>query len=211
MILVLEVLSFYLDSNQNTSLLEKCLDNSFEKPYSFWNDLFPLSTNLSCHDLCANPLPQTLSPSLDHDTHQIQQVEPLHIIISIYLSSKTIYAFYLDPWRFSKELPFLLWVLSPNQFPFLVLWTLNQDPWRSTGLQFKIFKLYLLQVWTRFAKFDEIHSNLSPKILRKIRQPLGALRGHLTMSQLQENFSSHQIISSNTFRALSMSCSVKFS
>ena len=27
-----------------------------EKPYSFWNDLFPLSTNLSCHDLSANPL-----------------------------------------------------------------------------------------------------------------------------------------------------------
>ena len=44
-------------------------------------------------------------------------------------------------------------------------------------------------------KFIQI---LLQKILRKIRQPLGALRGHLTKSQPQENFSSCQIISSNT-------------
>ena len=124
---------------------------------------------------------------------------------------KTISVSYSSHWCFTKELHFLLRFLSPNQLPSLVLWTLNQDPWRSTGLQFKFFKLYLLQVWTSFAKFDEIHSNPSPKFLRKIRQPLGALRGHLTKSQLQEKFSSCQIISSNTFRALSMSCSVKFS
>ena len=61
--------------------------------------------------------PISLSSSLDHDMLQIQQVEPLHIIISIYFLSKTISAFYLDPWRFTKELPFLLWVLLPNQFP----------------------------------------------------------------------------------------------
>ena len=111
---------------------------------------------------------------------------------------KTISALYSSSWRFKKELPFLLWFLPPNQFPYLVLWALNQDPWRSIGLQFKFFKLFLLQVWTRFAKFDEIHLNSSPKNLRKIRQPLGALRGHLTKSQLQEKISSYQIISSNT-------------
>ena len=77
---------------------------------------------------------------------------------------------------------------------------LNPQP-RSMKIHWspvQIFKLYLLQVWTRFAKFDEIHSNPSPKILRKIWQPLGALRGHLTKSQLQEKFSSYHIISSNT-------------
>ena len=46
----------------------------------------------------------------------------------------------------------------------------------------------MLQVWTRFAKFDEIHLNSSPKNLRKFGQPLGALRGHLTKSQLQKKF-----------------------
>ena len=118
LILVLEVPFFIWTQTKMLFTWEKCLLKiSLKMPYGFWNDPLPLSTNLSCHDLCANPLPQTLSPSLDHDTHQIQQVEPLHIIISIYLSSKTIYAFYLDPWRFSKELPFLLSVLSPDQFP----------------------------------------------------------------------------------------------
>ena len=118
---------------------------------------------------------------------------------------KKISALYSSPWRFTKELPFLFWFLPPNLFPILVLWTLNKDPWRSTGLQFKFFKLSLLQVWTRFVKFDEIHSNPSPKILGKIRQPLGALRGHLTKSQPQEKFSSCQIILSNTLHALFLS------
>ena len=47
----------------------------------------------------------------------------------------------------------------------------------------------------------------SPKIPSKIRQPLGALSGHLTKSQPQEKFSSCQIILLNTCRALSMSSS----
>ena len=136
--------------------------------------------------------------------------------LSMYLFShlfliKTISTLCLDHWRFTKELLFLLWFLPPNLFPFLVLWTLNQDPWRSTGLQFKYFKLSLLQFWTLFAKFDEIHLNSSPKNLRKIRQPLGALRGHLTKSQLQKKNSACQIISSNTCWTLLLSCSFKFS
>ena len=166
-------------------------------PMAFGMILFHFQKSLLPWPKCKSHL-ISLSSSLDHDVLQIQQVEPLHIIISIYFLSKTISAFYSSSWRFTKELPFLFWFLPLNQFPFLVLWTLNQDPWRSTGLQFKIFKLLLLQVWTRFAKFDEIHSNLSPKNLRKIRQPLGALRGHLTKSQLQEKFSACQVISSNT-------------
>ena len=43
----------------------------------------------------------------------------------------------------------------------------------------------LLQVWAIFAKFGEIHLFSPPKNLRKFRQPLDALRGHLTKSQLQ--------------------------
>ena len=53
-------------------------------------------------------------------------------------------------------------------------------------------------------KFIQI---LLQKILGKIRQPLGALRGHLTKSQPQEKISPCQIILSNTCRALSMSSS----
>ena len=135
--------------------------------------------------------PKSHSPSLCQIKLQIQQVELPHDFSSIYFLSKIFSASYFGSWRFTKELPFLLWVLPPNQFPWLVLRALNQDPWRSTGLQFKYFKLYLLQVWTIFAKFDEIHLNSPPKNLRKFRQPLGALRGHLTKSQLQEKFASH--------------------
>ena len=61
--------------------------------------------------------PINLSPPLDHDVPQIQQVEPLHIFTSIYFLSKTISAFYSSSWRFTKELPFLFWFLPPNQFP----------------------------------------------------------------------------------------------
>ena len=57
----------------------------------------------------------------------------------------------------------------------------------------QIFQTILAASLDQFAKFDEIHSNPSPKILRKIRQPLGALRGHLTKSQPQEKFSPCQI------------------
>ena len=101
--------------------------------------------------------PKSHSPSLCQVILQIQQVEPPHNFSPIYFLSKIISTFYSSSWRFTKELPFLLWVLPPKLFPWLVLRALNQDPWRSTGLQFKFFKLYLLQVWTRFAKFDEIH------------------------------------------------------
>ena len=86
---------------------------------------------------------------------------------------------------------------------------LNPQP-RSMKIHWssvQIFKLHLLQVWTRFVKFGEIHSNPSPNIPSKIRQPLGSLRGHLTKSQLQKFFSSCQIISSNTWKALSLSSS----
>ena len=127
--------------------------------------------------------PKSHLPSLCQDILQIQQVEPPHDFSSIYFLSKIFSSFYFSSWRFTKELPFLFWFFPSKHFPLLVLWTLNQDPWRSTGLQFKIFKLHLLQVWTRFVKFGEIHSNPSPKIPSKIRQPLGALSGHLTKSQ----------------------------
>ena len=126
---------------------------------------------------------------------------------SNYFSSQINSENYLEPEWFSKQVPFCIWFLTSNQLSWIVLCTHNPEPSWSTPPLFKFFKIQSLQVWTRFAKFDEIHSNLSPKILRKIRQPLGALRGHLTKSQLQNFFSSCQIISSNTCRALSLSCS----
>ena len=136
---------------------------------------------------CKSSLLNTPSP-LDHDLHQIQQVEPPHVFIFHSNSIQIFSAFYSTSWRFTKELHFLFGLLPPNFFPLLVLWTLNLEPWRSTGLQFKFFKLHLLQVWTRFAKFGEIHSKLSPKIPSKFMQPLGALSDHLTKLQLQQNF-----------------------
>ena len=153
---------------------------------------------------CKSSLLNTPSP-LDHDLHQIQQVEPPHVFIFHSNSIQIFSAFYSTSWRFTKELHFLFGLLPPNFFPLLVLWTLNLEPWRSTGLQFKIFKLHQLQVWTRFAKFGEIHSKPSPKIPSKIRQPLGALSGHLTKLQPQKNLSHSQIFLSNTCSALSMS------
>ena len=73
------------------------------------------------------------------------------------------------------------------------------------------FKLHQLQVWTRFAKFGEIHSKPSPKIPSKFRQPLGALSDHLTKLQLQKNLSHSQNLLSNTCWTLLLSSSVKFS
>ena len=109
-----------------------------------------------------------------------------------------------------KGTPLSVLIFAPK--PFSPPSPLNPQPgsrkihWSSV----QNFKLHLLQVWTRFVKFGEIHSNLSPKILSKIRQPLGALSGHLTKSQPQEIFSHCQIILSNTCSALSKSGSVKF-
>ena len=97
-----------------------------------------------------------------------------------------------------------------NQLLWLVLSTPNLDPSRSTLPQFKIFKFHSLQVWTRFIIFGEIHIFSSPKILPKIRQPPGALRGHLTKDQLQINFPHAKNISSNTWRALFLSKFRKF-
>ena len=136
---------------------------------------------------------------------------PLHLVINLsslaqliqtsfgfysnYFPSQINSENYFEPKWFSKQVPYCIWVLTSNQLSWIVLGTHNPEPSWSTPPLFKFFKIQSLQVWTRFAKFDEIHSNLSPKILRKIRQPLGALRGHLTKSQPQENFSSYQIIS----------------
>ena len=147
----------------------------------------------------------TLPSPLDHDLHQIQQVEPPHVIISIQISFKYFLPSNSTSWRFTKELHFLFGLLPPNSFPLLVLWTLNLEPWRSTGLQFKNFKLHQLQVWTRFAKFGEIHSKPSPKIPDKFMQPLGALSDHLTKLQLQKNLSLYQNLLSNTCIAWSLS------
>ena len=109
---------------------------------------------------------------------------------------------YLEPERFSKQVPYCIWVLTSNQFSWIVLWTHNPEPSWSTPPLFKFFKIQSLQVWTRFAKFGEIHIYTSPKIPQKFRQPPGAMRGHPTKIQLQENSPHAKIISSNTWPAL---------
>ena len=89
-----------------------------------------------------------------------------------------------------------------TQLPWIVLSTHNLEPSRSTLLLFKFFKFHLLQVWTRFAKFGEIHISPSPKILPKFRQPPGAMRGHPTKIQIKESSPHAKIILSNTWPAL---------
>ena len=84
----------------------------------------------------------------------------------------------------------------------MVLGTHNLEPSRSTLLLFKIFKFHPLQVWTRFAKFGEIHIYTSPKIPPKFRQPLAAMRDHSTKNQLKEKSLHAKIILSNTWHAL---------
>ena len=69
--------------------------------------LFPFKIP-SCHDMSRNPPPKSHLPSLCHDILEIQQVELPHDFTSIYFLSKIFSAFYFDPWRFTKELPFLL-------------------------------------------------------------------------------------------------------
>ena len=165
LILVLEVFPSYVDSTPNVFHLGNFFENLLKWPMAFGVILFPFKNLLLPWHEWKSP-PKSHLPSLCQDILQIQQVEPPHEFSSIYFLSKIISALYFGSWRFTKELPFLLWVLPPNLFPWLVLRALNQDPWRSTGLQFKYFKLCLLQVWTIFVKFDEIHLFSPPKNLR---------------------------------------------
>ena len=63
----------------------------------------------------------------------------------------------------------------------------------------------MLQVWTRFAIFGEIHYFSPPKFLRKIMRRPDATRDLSTKDQLKENFPHARIISSNSMRALFLS------
>ena len=120
--LVLEVLAFHLDSRQNVFHLGKItFENLFEfctmafgKSFATFNYSF-----LPWHK-CKSSLLNTPSP-LDHDLHQIQQVEPPHVFIFHSNSIQIFSAFYSTSWRFTKELHFLFGLLPPNSFPLLVL------------------------------------------------------------------------------------------
>ena len=109
---------FLLVWTQNQMLFtwEISFENLLNSPMAFGVIFSPFQNPLLPWPKCKSP-PISLSSSLDHDLLQNQQVGPLHIFISIYFLSKTISAFYPDPWRFTKELLFLLWVLPPNQLP----------------------------------------------------------------------------------------------
>ena len=117
---------------------------------------------------------------------------------------------YLEPERFSKQVPYYIWVLTSNQFSWIILSIHNPEPSWSTPPLFKIFKIQSLQVWTRFAKFGEIHIYTPPKIPPKIMQPTRAMRSHSTKNQLKEKSLHAWIILSNTLHALFCSSSVKF-
>ena len=119
--LVLEVLAFHLDSRQNIFTWEMTFENlleictmAFGKYFATFNYSF-----LPWHK-CKSSLLNTPSP-LDHDLHQIQQVEPPHVFIFHSNSIQIFSAFYSTSWRFTKELHLLFGILPPNFFPLLVL------------------------------------------------------------------------------------------
>ena len=140
--LVLEVLTFHLGKELLKTFFWICT-MAFGRYFATFNYSF-----LPWHK-CKSSLLTTPSP-LDHDLHQIQQVEPPHVFIFHSNSIQIFSAFYSTSWRFTKELHFLFGLLPPNFFPLLVLWTLNLEPWRSTGLQFKKFQT------TSAASLDQI-------------------------------------------------------
>ena len=143
---------------------------------------------------------------------------PLHLVINLsplsqliqtsfgfysnYFPSQINSENYLEPEGFSKQVPYCIWVLTSNQLPWIVLFTHNSEPSWSTPSLFKFFKIQSLQVWTRFAKFGEIHISTSPKIPPKFRQPPVAMGGHSTKNQLKEKSLHTRIILSNTLHAL---------
>ena len=143
---------------------------------------------------------------------------PLHLVINLsslsqliqesfgfysnYFSSQINSENYLEPEGFSKQVLFFIWVLTSNQLSWIVLCTHNPEPSWSTPPLFKFFKIQSLQVWTRFAKFGEIHIYTPPKIPPKFRQPIWAMRSHSTKNQLKEKSLHAWIILSNTLHAL---------
>ena len=86
-----------------------------------------------------------------------------------YFISQIFSDFHFEPEPFTKQVPNSICIWTSNQLYWLVLGTLNLEPSWSTHPLFKFFKLHSLQVWTRFAKFGEIHIYTSPKIPPKIR------------------------------------------
>ena len=105
---------------------------------------------------------------------------------SNYFSSQNNSVFSFEPRWIAKQVHQCLWLLTSTQHPWIVLCTHNPEPSWSTLLLFKYFKFHSLQVWTRFAKFGEIHIYTSPKIPQIFRQHLDAMRGPSTKNQLKE-------------------------
>ena len=152
---------------------------------------------------------------------------PLHLVINLsslsqliqtsfgfysnYFSSQINSENYLEPEWFSKQVPFFIWVLTSNQLSWIVLCTHNPEPSWSTPPLFNFFKIQSLQVWTRFAKFDEIHIYTPPKIPPKFRQPIWAMRSHSTKYQLMEKSLHAWSILSNTWATLFLCKFSKFS
>ena len=148
-----------LEGFYNSFLLKRIPIN-----YEFYSSLFK---NYSlAMSYVENLLPKPTSPLWIKPSIPFQQVS----------TSFRFYLYLIYPQTFFCNLVWILGIykgstwsfkfLSPSKLPQLVLGTLNQDPSRSTGPQFKFFKFCLLQVWTRFAIFGEIHSFSFPKNLR---------------------------------------------
>ena len=163
---------------ESFSFLSCLYSNSFLKflllkrnPRSYVFILFPIQNFLFCHVTFWHSLPKTLAALDQVRTPISNKSQAIFGFYSIYFSSKTISVIIYGPRWFAKGVPNFFWVLIPNQLLWLVLSTLNLDPSRSTCPQFKFFKFCLLQVWTRFAIFSEIHYFILQKFWEKSGSP----------------------------------------
>ena len=111
-----------------------------KKSYGFWIYSFPIQTFLFCHVTCWNLSSKPSSLPSVKSNIQFQQVS----------TSFRFYFYLIYPQTFFCNLVWTLGIykgstrsfkfLSPSKLPQLVLGTLNLDPSRSTGPQFKFFQ-----------------------------------------------------------------------
>ena len=144
-------------------------------------------------------LPKNPSPTLDQVKYQIPVAFNLLYIFILFNTFPNLFLLFSGLLVIYKGITRFILALTPNKLSQLVFSTLNQDLQKHPEPQFKIFKIWPLQVWTKFVVLSEIHIFILPKILNKFREPLDASRHHLTKFQLQKHFPHASIISSSTW------------
>ena len=149
--LVLEVLAFYLDSRQNAFHLGKMTsENLFE------NALWLLDKSFATFNISLLPWPQCKStllnlPSpLDHELHQIQQVEPPHMIIFHLNLIQTNFCLLFQPLVIYKGTPLSVLIFAPK--PFSLPSPLNPQP-RSMKIHWSSVQIFQT---TLAASLDQI-------------------------------------------------------